>query len=412
MQIQVTIIILIIQVMGQFTTKTTLFGIAFLLLAVFTSFAQYSTIEEATAYINDRLSHSMLQKIDPDGMVTINAPDQKIKFPIREASFNYNGGNDDDRVRVFCNDCIEHYEHKQLKEKTSRQSFVCESEQEANEVIAAFRYLKNKFGAGSKNSATDRQIKGVDPSLGYSTSSEAISFINGILSYSMIMEMNDQGEMIINAPDDIYSVNMKLAEFGFNTSNDEPRVRIYGDFCITVNKGKKKENAISRQSFQVQSQSKAYDVIKAFYYLKSTCSNLDPAKIPALKNLKRNKTNTYINIGEAIDFINDRLSYSIILGIDQAGIMSINAPDNIYRLNIHDVKMNKTDHRAERYDWLPFEVPGGFAPGIIFDCNACIKQYDGPGSYLTMDEQVFQCATMNAAKEALKALSYIKSFVK
>jgi hypothetical protein len=393
-------------------TRPTFISIALLWLSVSVGFAQYTNIDEATAYINDRLSHSVLQKIDPNGVVTINAPDQKIKFPIREASFNYNGGNDDDRVRVFCNDCIEHYEHKQFKEKTSRQSFLCESEQEANEVITAFRFIKKNFGETAKTSLNNRKIKGADPLLGYTTVSEAIDFINGNLSYSMVMGMDDQGLLTINAPDDLYIINMKQAEFGFNTSTDEPKVRIYGDFCITSKKGQKKEKALSRQSFQAQTQSKAYDVIKALYFLKSTCTNLDPAKIPGLKNLSRNKANTYINIAEAIDFINDRLSYSIILSVDPTGNVSINAPDDIYRFNIHDVKMNKTDRKAERYDWLPFEVPGTFAPGIIFGCNACIKQYDGPGSYYTMDEQVFQCATMNDAKEALKALSYIKSFVK
>ena len=126
----------------------------------------------------------------------------------------------------------------------------------------------------------------------------------------------------------------------------------------------------------------------------------------------RTKTNTYANIAEALDFINDRLSYSIVLGVDKNGNISINAPDDIYRFNIHDVKMHRTDRTYDKNDWFPFVVPGGFAPGVLVECNGCIRQYSSPGSFDTMDEQVFQCGNMSDAREVLKALSYIKGFTK
>ena len=65
-------------------------SLAFLgmLLMTVNSFAQFTTTEGAKDFINDRLSHSVLQKIDPDGTVTISTPGEKIKFNLRNAAFN------------------------------------------------------------------------------------------------------------------------------------------------------------------------------------------------------------------------------------------------------------------------------------------------------------------------------------
>jgi hypothetical protein len=384
-------------------------GLLTLLFSATGIYAQYTTPEDAKDYINDRLSHSVLQKIDPDGTVTISAPSEKIKFKLRDVSFNYNGGNNDDRVRVFGDNCIEHYEHKILSEKTSRQSFVCESEKEANEVIAAFRFLKKSYPGDPKSSmAGDIKLKVSDSTLGTKTVSEAIDFINENLSYSMITGIDEQGVMTINSPDEIYRVNLKLAEFGYNDADDGSKLRIYGDFCIEVKKDRGSREFICRKSFQAPDRVKAYKVISVLYYLKATYSDLDPATIPWLKNVNGKRTVSYNKIKEAIDFINDRLSYSIILGIDKSGLITLNAPEEIYRFKLKEVKISKTDHRNTGSDWFNIRIPGDYAPGILVECNDCIKKYESPVSYDFIDEQVFQCRTMSDVKEVLKALEYLK----
>ncbi len=393
--------------------KCMMLGILALMLSVTSSFAQYSTAEETKDFINDRLSHSVLQKIDPDGTVTMNAPDQKIKFKLREVSFNYNGGNNDDRVRVFCDNCIEHYEHKNLTEKTSRQSFLCESEKEAYEVITAFKHLKKIYLADRNNLIPgDKKLKASDTTLETKTVSEAIEFINENLSYSMITGIDDQGIMTINAPDDIYEVNLKQADFGYNDASDGSKVRIYGDFCIDLKKSRNEKEFVSRKSFQTSSRAKAYKVITVLYYLKSTYADLDPAKITGLKNVRGVRTGSYKNVSEAIDFINDRLSYSIILGVNQAGIMTINAPEEIYRFNIHDVKMNTSANHKARSEWFPFVITDGPSTGVLVECDDCIKKYDKTDSFDKLDDQVFQCGSMSEVKEVLKAFTYIKVSVK
>jgi hypothetical protein len=384
-----------------------------LFFTVNSSFAQYSTSEQAKDYVNDRLSHSIVQKIDPDGTVTMNTPGEKIKFRLREVSFNYNGGNDDDRVRVFGDNCIEHYEHKSLTEKTSRQSFVCESQKEANEVIAAFKYLKKLYTADRQGVLPgEKKLNVTDTALGTKTISEAIDFINENLSYSMITGIDDQGIMTINAPDDIYKVNLKKSEFGYNDASDGSKVRIYGDFSIEVKSNSNNKELICRKSFQTPGRVNAFKVIPVMYYLKSTYAGLDPAKIAGLRNVTGKRTNSYSNTQEAIDFINDRLLYSIILGIDQTGIMIVNAPKEIYQFNIHDVKINNALNHKTRSEWFPFVITDGPSNGVLLECNDCMKKYDAPDSFGKLDEQVFRCTSRMEVKDVLKALTYIKGMTK
>jgi hypothetical protein len=258
----------------------------------------------------------------------------------------------------------------------------------------------------------NKQLKVSDTTLGTRTVSEAIGFINENLSYSMITGIDEQGIMTINAPDDIYRVNLKKAEFGYNDASDGSKVRIYGDFCIEVKSNSSKKEFTSRKSFQTPGRVNAYKVIPVMYYLKSAYTDLDPSKIAGLRNVNGKKTNSYTSVPEAIDFINDRLSYSIILGIDPTGNLTINAPDELYRFNIHDVKVSNAQNHRSRSEWFPFVITDGPSTGVLFECNNCINKYDGPDSFDRLDEQVFQCGSAKEVKEVLTALIYLRNSVK
>jgi hypothetical protein len=383
-----------------------------LLLAATSGFAQYNTADEAKDFINDHLSHSLVQKIDPDGTVTMSTPSEKIKFNLRDVSFNYNGGNNDDRIRVACEDCIEHYEHKILTEKTSRQSFLCESEKDVYLVIDAFKFLKKKYNA-DRNIASSGGKKLVmnDSTLNTKTVADAIDFINENLSYSMITGIDNAGMMTINAPDETYLVDLTKSEFGYNDDSDGSKVRIYGDFCIGEKQGNSNKELITRKSFQTRNRVRAYKVITVLYYLKSTYANLDPAKIAGLKNLSAVRITSYSNVEEAIEYANARLSYSIILGVDRAGNITVNAPDELYRFNLNEVKMSSAINHKSRTEWLPFGISYDSSTGLLVECNNCIRRYDKPDSYDKMDEQVFQCGRSDI-RDVLKALTYIRNSVK
>ena len=368
-------------------------SLAFLgmLLMTVNSFAQFTTTEEAKDFINDRLSHSVLQKIDPDGTVTISTPGEKIKFNLRNAAFNYNDGNSDSLVRVTTDNGIEHYDHKILVEKTSRQSFLCESESEAKTVITAFKFLKKKFGVDQKTTqAGSKILKTGDSTITVKTVDEAIDFINENLSYSVITGIDEKGMMTINSPEEDYQVNLFQAEFGYNDAEDGSKVRIYGDFCIGLKKHGKDPELITRKSFQTSNRVKAYKVITVLYYLKSTYANIDPNNIPQLKNLCAVRISSYTDPVEAINFINARLAYSIILGIDHNGVLTINAPEEVYRFNVNEVKLSRALNQKVRSDWFSFIHVDGPANSVLVECRSCISKYNAPGSPDTLDEQTFQ----------------------
>ena len=388
-------------------------GFLVLLLMTLNSFAQYTTTEEAKDFINDKLSHSVLQKIDPDGTVTISTPGEKIKFNLHHAAFNYNDGNNDSRVRVTTENGIEHYDHKILIEKTSRQSFLCESENEAKMVINAFKFLKQKYCADQKSAMTSPKIlKTGDSTITVKTVDEALDFINENLSYSVITGIDDKGMMTINSPEEDYQVNLLQAEFGYNDAEDGSKVRIYGDFCIGLKKHGGEQELITRKSFQTPNRAKAYKVITVLYYLKSTYANLDPNKIPQLKNLCAVRVASYTNPVEAIDFINARLVYSIILGVGHDGILTFNAPEEIYRFNLNEVKLSSALNHKVRSDWFSFINVEGPANSILVECKNCIRKYDAPASSNTLDEQAFQCGSVSEVKDVLKALAFLRNSIK
>ncbi|MEI6681000.1 MAG: hypothetical protein WCO44_00150 [Bacteroidota bacterium] len=388
-------------------------GMIFLLFMAVNGFAQFTTIDEAKDFINDHLSHSILQKIDPDGTVTMGTPSEKIKFNLHHVTFNYNGGNNDDRVRVAGDNCIERYEHKILTEKTSRQSFLCESENDAMRVIDAFRFLKKRYTVDQGTShAAGKALKTNDTTFNTKTVTEAIDFINENLTYSVITGVDEAGIMTINSPDETFQVDLAKAEFGYNDASDGSKVRIYGDFCISDKKGNGDRETITRKSFQTQNRVKAYKAITVLYYLKSTYANLDPAKIRGLKNLTAARVATYSTPEDAIDYINARLLYSIILDIDHGGNLTMNAPEEIYRFNINEVKITSALNTKSRSEWFPIVINNNSGTGILVEGHDGISKYDAPGSYDKMDEQVFQCGSASEVRDVLKAFAWIRNAIK
>lgn len=389
--------------------KPAFFIIPFMVFGMTVTMGQYSTVDETIEFINSKLSHSYVQRIDQEGKVIINAPSEMITFNITEASFNYNGLNHDNRVRVFCDFCIEYYKNKRLENTSNRQSFLCGSESDAKAAIDAFNHLKTIYSENKTSlKPVDKKLNVNDSTLGYSTVNGAIDLINENLTYSMILRINEQGEMLINSPDKTYNVDLGKAEFCLNDLNDAPKVRIYGNFCIEQLDGPGEGELISRQSFQADSRTKANQAIMALYYIKAEYSSLDVNSIPTLKNVSRKETNHYSTMAEAIDYINDRLKYSLILDVTDQGEVLVNSPDHIFRFNLRDVTIEESKEKS-RYEFGPVVViRTGDISGILFECDECIRRYDDPYSYDILDDQDFQCIHESDVKDTHQAWIFLQ----
>ncbi|OFY30963.1 MAG: hypothetical protein A2X09_17290 [Bacteroidetes bacterium GWF2_43_11] len=394
-------------------TKSAFLFFLLMILATGASFAQFNNNQDAIDYINDRLSHSIVQKIDADGLVTMKAPSERITFLLADVMFTYNDLNGDSRVRVVCNNCLKYYEQRELQKHESRQSFLCDTDEDAFEVIKAFGYLKSKFPASVKaNGISQKKLAISDTTLGYSTVAEAIDMVNSVLVHSMITGIDQKGIMAINSPSNNYLVDLRNAEFAFNDLSDDPKVRIYGDFCLRETDEDGANDYMSRQSFTARSRFKAYKAIKALYYIKTAYSDLPESKVPMLRNVKRNRLTSYSNIVDAISYINDRLTYSVIMGVDNNSIMSINAPNDIYRVNLKNAKFSYSQNSKVNVDWLGITFDGNRIDGVEIICNNCLEKFNSPDDKEVIDNQAFQCESETQVREVLKAITYIKEMSK
>ena len=391
--------------------------VSFIASAVlFTAKAQFSTVEETVEYINERLSHSMVLKVDQKGLVKIKAPDNYITFNLKDVSFNYNASNGDNRIRVYCDDCIQYYDNKILENTESIQSFLCESKKAAMEVINAFKHLKKNYSNNSSYSKqNDKKIKSNDNSISYSTINDAVDFINDRLAFSVVSKVDENGVLYITAPDRTFKVNLKYAEFGYNASGGDTRVRIYGDFCIKSYDKNEPDELLARQSFSASSKNKAFDIIKALYFIKYAYLGQDVSKINSLRNVSGTKNQNYSTISEAIDFINDRLEISIIMDVNKSGEVTINAQESIYRFNIKDVNFKKSVSFYSSGNILKnlfFKDGKEEATGVKIAAHNGIRKYTDGKIDETMDEQEFSCYGEYRVKEVIKALRFIQDSCK
>lgn len=396
--------------------KTLIALISFTILFLFgsgTLSAQFKNRQEAIDYVNDRLSHSIIHKITDDGLVTVKAPSERITFLISRSAFNYNDLNGDSRVRVVCPGCIKYYENRELDRTESRQSFACDTEDDALEVIKALEYIKGTFPADANSTGLPaKKLSVTDSTLGYSTVAEAVALINKMLVHSFVTGIDDKGMMTINAPDNNYKVDLAKAEFMVNDLDDDPKLRIYGDFCIRQTDEDGDEDFISRESFTTHSRFKCYKAIKALYYLKSAYGHLPAASVPMHPNVKRNHLTSFKTVGEAIQFINNRLRYTVVLGIDSKGVLSLNAPSEIYRVNMKKATFRYTDRSQVNVDWFGISFDSGRIDGVQIECRNCLEKYSEPRDLDIVSEQTFQCESEQQVRDVIKALTFIQETVK
>ncbi|MBI2840395.1 MAG: hypothetical protein HYX75_18920 [Acidobacteria bacterium] len=378
------------------------------LLQMNPGWGQDAAVGELIRDINLKLSHSSIQGIDQDGLVVIKAPSETLRFNIQEMSINYNGLNDDDRVRIFCNYCIGRYDGRYLEGTAHRESFLCGSKQDAIDAITAFNRLKKIYvDRDARWKAFDRTIATGDSSLPYRSVAEAIDYVNRNLVVSMIMSVNGKGRMLINTPDDIYEVDLEKAEFGFNELNWEPKLRIYGEWSLVILR-KDTTKEVPRESFEIASRERARDVIKAMYFIKSAFTGTDAATILSLRNVTGTRAKSYSTISQAIDYINDRLEYSILLNIDDKGTATVNSMDKIFMFDVGLTTFSQNRETNFLRNIFNIFARGG-REAVVVESHDGIERYEAGRRDEQMDEQPFQCKSEADVADVIKAFEFIKS---
>lgn len=367
-------------------------------------------ISDAIEIINARLSHSRIIGIDEEGMVKIKAPGQIIEFPIRDVAFNYNDS--DHRVRVAGIHNIKYYEDGRLVEVSHRQSFTCGSTRMAQDVIDSFRTIRNKYLG--KNRDRDWEARGLpvaDGALGFQTLGQAVDFINDSFCLSVVVNLEQNRELVINAPSAIYRVDMNCAQFAVNDWSGRPSVRIFGDWCVemTAEDGRRNSRLVPRESFTVCSPQRARQSVLALSYIKGTLLGHDVEQIEENANQRRVLREDFNSIEEAVDFINDRLEISIITNIDEHGMVTVNAPENIYQFPLSECRFRPGRNRISIFG---FEISGRRRDSVEIRCNKGLELYFDRRLQRREESENFSVKGRHEVREVIEALEYIQNKLK
>ncbi len=372
--------------------------------------SRQTDVNDAIELINSRLSHSRILKIDADGVVSVKAPGQIIEFPIRAVSFNYNDS--DCRVRVAGDYNIRYYKGDRLTEVTHRQSFTCGSRRMAQDAVDSFRSIKSRFLEGDPAlNHQNKILSAVDGALGYKTLGQAIDFINDNLSRSVILGLDETGQMAINAPSAIYRIDMKAAHFALKDWSDQAQLRVYGEWCVEVSqeKGRRVERFVPRESFSTHSNSRGRESVEALYYIKGAVLGQHSAQIEEQLMLSRSSPEDYRSIEEAIQYINDRLEISIITGIDEDGLMTVNASEYIYKLPLRDCRFRSGRNMIS---FFGFRITGRRDSSVDVRCSRGLERhYDGV-LQRRIDSESFSARSRRDVKDIIAAFEYIQNKVR
>jgi hypothetical protein len=364
--------------------------------------AQPPKAGETIDYINNRLEHSTFMRVDDDGTARIATPSGILTFKLRDAAFNCNFQNGDDRVRIASDSPIELWHGSHREDSKHRQSFACRGASEAREAVQALRRLKAEhLGKDGYGALFNRRLAATEKDLPYATVGEAMDFVNDTLEASVVLKVDEKGTLTIQAPDTFYDVDLARAEFGLNDSSDSPRVRIYGDWCLDVYPNRRLDKAAARESFSTRSRHGARDVIKALYYLKGAFTGLTSESINALRNVSGVRTHEYTTIAQAVDAINDRLAISIILGVDAKGEVAV----SIYRFNIQDCTFERPREEKHLLGLLHFRPEDG----VNISAPRGLKKYEDGRFFDTVDDQTFSCRSDKDIPFIIRALEFIRS---
>lgn len=367
--------------------------------------------ENEIDYINARLSHSQVARINDSGTVRIVTPSRIVEFPIQDVTFHYNASGH--RVRVAGEYNIKRFRSGRLTEVTHRNSFSSPSRRMALEAIDAFRRIQDQFTADDPrrdwmNTALPVPERRPD----YRTIGEAIDYLNENLVYSVILDLDESGIMTINAPSRIYRVDIKEAEFYPYDWSGDGKVRVYGDWCISVSGDERgrHDRYVPRVEFTIHSFNRAKPSVRALYYIKGSLLDQSEVEIEEYLDWKMTRQRDYESIKEAIKYINDRLEISMITDIDNDGVMTLNASQSMYKVPMRSSRFRRGSR--EHITLLGFQVVTGHRNTVEISSPEGIGQYRDRRLEERIESQEFSVRDRHDVRDIIFALEYIKFMVR
>jgi hypothetical protein len=383
---------------------------AVILLQGSAAFGAERTTEQAIDHINSCLRHSSILRIDEDGLVRMRTPARELRFNIKDAAFNLNDGNGDHRVRVACLEPMVSGDPDFPRDEPRRESFVCRSRREAREAIEALRQVRQTYVAkDSKHRHLDRALASPDPDIPFTRVSEALDRLNDLLQVSVAIGIDPSGILSIDGADTLFTVDLARADFMVNDADGDPRVRVYGDWCLEARHGSGRTVKVARESFTAGSLRSARKAVFLLYCLKASVTGQNLSRIPTLRNVTGASTRSYTTLSQAIDALNDRLTVSVVLGVDAKGVATINAPEAVYRMDLNTCEFRPEGGREERrgfFSWVTRD------PAVLIrSTHGLDRESDGVHAR-TVDEERFHTPSRADAEEAAKALAFIRGALK
>jgi len=368
-------------------------------------------LENEIDFINARLSHSQIARINDNGTVRIVTPRRIIEFPIQDVSFNFNASGQ--RVRIAGDYNIKRFRSGRLTDVTHRNSFSSPSRRSALEAIDAFRRIREHFNQDDPNRQwinTELPVEDIRPE--YRTIHEAITYINDNLAYSVILDFDEDGIMTINAPSRLYRVDIKEAKFSAYDWSDDGKVRVYGKWCISVSDDDPGnfERYVPRVEFNVHSFTRVQPTVRALYYIQGSLYDRTAAEIEEYLDWKNTHQWDYESIEEAIKFINDRLEISIITDIDNDGVMTLNASQSMYKVPMRSSRFRRGSR--EHITLLGFQVVTGHRNTVEISSPEGIGQYRDRRLEERIESQEFSVRDRHDVRDIIFALEYIKFMVR
>ena len=240
----------------------------------------YRTVGQAMDLINDHLASSVLLKVDPKGVLTIQGPDDLYRVDLTRAEFGYNGADGDGRVRIYGDWCIDTYRDGHKEESVPRESFSTHTRHGANEVIRALYYLKGAYtGLDTPRIDALRNVSRTRTH-DYTTVAQALDAINDHLALSIILAIEPNGEFTVNASSAIYHFNLK--DCTFERQSEERhlfgliRFRAGEGVTIASAKGLKQYqdgrfyDTVDKETFSCEMESDSEFVMKALVWLQAS----------------------------------------------------------------------------------------------------------------------------------------------
>lgn len=162
------------------------------------------------------------------------------------------------------------------------------------------------------------------------------SLVNRCLARSTFVQIEGDGRVEVKGPDQTYRFNLKEAGINVNAENGDYRLRV-----VTA-------SPFLRESFLCRDAVAAREAVAALRKHRQELLARDPRAGQLQRRIDTgDPALAFKTVGEALDFVNDRLSISPACGVDASGVLTLGGADGSYRVDLRKAEFSLND-RGER----------------------------------------------------------------